>query len=73
MEFGIYEYTPGSLLAIVPDAGWLFFASLSRFLACWSMIFFENRCPARIKSGPGFSAIMLERRNLRYHCGVINP
>jgi len=28
-------------------------------LFCWSMIFPENRCPARIKSGPGFFGIML--------------
>jgi len=26
---------------------------------CWSMIFSENRYPARIKSGPGFFGIML--------------
>jgi len=29
------------------------------------MIFSENRCPARIKSGPSFFGIMLKRRARR--------
>jgi len=36
-----------------------FFASRSALAFWWSIIFSENRYPARIKSEPGFFEIML--------------
>jgi len=38
----------------------------------WSMIFSENRCPARIKSGPGFFGIMLLEREAFLCSGEVN-